>query len=370
MEMGKNAESKGIKINPDTNNSSPVLLGENLSFGHKKEQPQNAVNVGVGVKLITLSEAADISRYTPEHLNLLSRKGILKAQKIGRNWYTTKEWLGALIEDKKFHKVSLKKAEEVKPEKKSEIPVPEKKNLGMEVKEVAPVTMVAAAAEGFNWTGAIAALLATAIIIPVTAIGNYMIKKININKPAMEYIETKLNNNNLQAFKIYNENSNSGEVLAATASNTGNGVVLASESFKIKQINLGGEVILQSNNENTPLEITDIKSEPFIAKQGETAKIMISWKTNKLAVSQFEYSKSGGENPKTISEESYGFSHNVILSDLEQKTSYTYDIKSKDRWSNEKDSGFFAFFSPAKSASVFDLMSQALNDVFGWAIKK
>ncbi len=42
-------------------------------------------------KLISLSEAADIAKLTPQHLGYLARKGYLRARKIGRNWVTTRE---------------------------------------------------------------------------------------------------------------------------------------------------------------------------------------------------------------------------------------------------------------------------------------
>lgn len=45
-------------------------------------------------KYISLAKAAKIYGCTPEHLNLMSRQGKLKAVKIGRNWFTTSRWLG------------------------------------------------------------------------------------------------------------------------------------------------------------------------------------------------------------------------------------------------------------------------------------
>lgn len=40
--------------------------------------------------LISLSEAAVIGGLSQPHLNLLARQGKLRAQKIGRNWVTTR----------------------------------------------------------------------------------------------------------------------------------------------------------------------------------------------------------------------------------------------------------------------------------------
>lgn len=42
---------------------------------------------------ISLSEATTYCDHSQDYLNLLARKGMLRAVKIGRNWVTTKEWL-------------------------------------------------------------------------------------------------------------------------------------------------------------------------------------------------------------------------------------------------------------------------------------
>lgn len=47
--------------------------------------------------LIPLSQAAKESALTPEYLNFLSRSGKLKAEKIGRNWLTTRKWIKEFI---------------------------------------------------------------------------------------------------------------------------------------------------------------------------------------------------------------------------------------------------------------------------------
>ena len=40
-------------------------------------------------ELLLLSQLADKTEFSAKHLNLLSRKGMLKAQKEGRNWYSS-----------------------------------------------------------------------------------------------------------------------------------------------------------------------------------------------------------------------------------------------------------------------------------------
>ena len=55
-------------------------------------------------QFISLSEASKETGYTPEHLNLLCRKKKLKGKKIGRNWFTTKEWMEDFILKAKTNK--------------------------------------------------------------------------------------------------------------------------------------------------------------------------------------------------------------------------------------------------------------------------
>ena len=62
------------------------------------DQEIDKKNTKIDSKFIPLSEASKRSGYTPEHLNLLSRKGKLRAEKIGRNWYTTEEGLQEFLD--------------------------------------------------------------------------------------------------------------------------------------------------------------------------------------------------------------------------------------------------------------------------------
>jgi excisionase family DNA binding protein len=41
-------------------------------------------------QLLSLREAAELTPYSADYLNLLARKGKLKARKIGRDWLITK----------------------------------------------------------------------------------------------------------------------------------------------------------------------------------------------------------------------------------------------------------------------------------------
>ena len=42
------------------------------------------------VELLSLKDASELTPYSPDYLNLLARKGKLRARKIGRDWLITK----------------------------------------------------------------------------------------------------------------------------------------------------------------------------------------------------------------------------------------------------------------------------------------
>jgi len=55
----------------------------------KNEEPQ----------FISLAEAAKITNYSQDYISLLCRKGKLRAEKLGRNWVTTKDWVYSYVDN-------------------------------------------------------------------------------------------------------------------------------------------------------------------------------------------------------------------------------------------------------------------------------
>lgn len=45
-----------------------------------------------------MAEATNICSYDQEYLSLLARRGLLQAEKIGKKWYTTREWLNEYLQ--------------------------------------------------------------------------------------------------------------------------------------------------------------------------------------------------------------------------------------------------------------------------------
>lgn len=175
---------------------------------------------------------------------------------------------------------------------------------------------------------------------------------------------------NQPELKVLNETTRVPRVAGEETSAEEKKVALASENYKISDINIGGSVMIINSEENAELEISNIKSESFIANKKDEVKLMISWQTNKLAISELTYSKNGGQNSQTLKEDSYGYSHSVVVSGLTPRTSYVYQIKSADHWSNATTSDYFGVYTSSKPVSVFDLISNATGEVFGWALTR
>lgn len=162
-----------------------------------------------------------------------------------------------------------------------------------------------------------------------------------------------------------------GLVLGIQVENEDAGVLLASKNFSIKEIKFGGDVSLLANSyENIPLQVTDIRSEVIATKDKKEMKLLVYWKTNKLALSRIEFSKMNMGSPKKIEERDFGFSHSVILPHLEPSTAYTYVIVAQDNWGNTITSDKYSAYTGAKEGSVIDLIMNTMKSTFGWAIKK
>lgn len=144
-----------------------------------------------------------------------------------------------------------------------------------------------------------------------------------------------------------------------------------SENFRVGDIAIGGEAeFLLVEDTPEPLSISSISGEAFTEKNKPEVKLVLSWKTNKLAKSTVAYSKGIGQPEKTVDEENYSLNHSLIISGLDQASTYIYTIVSGDRFGNTATSDQHAVYTGSKAASLFDLIANAIGEVFGWAINK
>jgi len=150
----------------------------------------------------------------------------------------------------------------------------------------------------------------------------------------------------------------------------GEDVEMVSENYKVSQVKFGGNVIIEDGkSRDTKLEIYQVKSENIISQEDDEPRILISWKTNKEAISTVNYSKANGGSVVNVSEDGYGFDHTMLLKNMEFSTIYTYKIEVKDKWGNKVNTEYFSAYTGDKSESIFDLITNAVEDVFGWAMK-
>jgi hypothetical protein len=370
--------------------------------------------------LMPLSKAAELTDYTCEHLNLLCRRGVLKGKKIGRNWHTTREWLNEFLlspgantgkrykRRKKINKEILPSSELQKVDeaiyKTVATPKRELKTVDKKLKREIDKINHELVDKNLEWDGG-----SDEIVIPakeknkllsyarygktkyfskqdnqkwyqvagriaaLTVISFFLFFGISFYQYFManKYIADKNLPQDLKE-DIFLINSGKGLVSAGETSsqNATETAIATSENFKLKEISLGGTLIASANGDNLPLEISDIQSQAFTSKDGKDTQILISWKTNKLAVSEISYGKNNSTDTKTLQEKFYGFNHNAVLVKLDLATTYVYTIKSTDKWGNAVTSDNFGIYTGSKVASVFDLIIKALSDTFSWAIKK
>lgn len=352
----------------------------------KNENSKNKNNIRVETYFMTLSEAAKISGYTPEHLNLLCRKGVLRARKVGRNWETNREWLNEFLfvaksgSEKKYKR--RKKA--VLEEKKEEVIAPEdsEKNLDVlkfEKEGVSEFKKSGKRGTKENKFSLIRMMFEFSLATFISFLIFFLVSFVQYVRTQTYISEKNLPENISDDSFLYLDDSGriaGEEIVKAATDESGSQIendpnsIATSENFKLKEISFGGILLASASGENLATEISDVTSEVFASKDGKQAEILISWKTNKPVISEIEYSKSNTNNPKKLAEKEYGFNHSVVLTKLDLATTYVYQIKTRDRWGNEISSEKFGIYSGSKMVSVFDLIFKAVNETFSWAIKK
>ena len=325
-----------------------------------------------------LSEAAQLSGYTPEYLNSLSRKGTLRAKKIGRNWHTTHEWVSefmAAVPGKK--KIEIP---EEKPEAKKDIPDWEdfegEGDDEEELDEKEGLLTLEKKRTSFDRKKILAGISSIVVVMPIVfalaSFTRFTAQKMSGGTLSVEDVNFF---DSVDENKIINENEIFGTVLAEEDSNLpalekNSGIVLASENYKARELSVGGATIILASAENLPLEISDVRAESFVSGKKDEVKVVVSWRTNKPAISEISYSKNNGQNLKNVPEDSYGFAHSIVMAGLEGRTSYVYSVEARDKWGSENNSDYFGIYTASKPVSVFDMIAKAFGDVFGWAVNK
>lgn len=144
-----------------------------------------------------------------------------------------------------------------------------------------------------------------------------------------------------------------------------------SENFRVGEIAIGGEApLVVPEVDVAPLAILSVRGEAFTEKGKNGSKLLITWETNKPAISEISYGKGVGEAEGVIRGSGYETNHSVTIPDLAQASTYVYVISGRDRSGNVATSDPYAVYTGAREISLFELIAGAVGDVFGWAVKK
>jgi hypothetical protein len=60
-------------------------------------------------ELLSMAQATQFCNYSQDYLSLLARRGVLEAKKIGRKWYTTREWLNKYVKEMRPNEIILER---------------------------------------------------------------------------------------------------------------------------------------------------------------------------------------------------------------------------------------------------------------------
>lgn len=147
---------------------------------------------------------------------------------------------------------------------------------------------------------------------------------------------------------------------------------LKSEHYVLGQVALGGDatLVVSDIREAAELAVTDVRGEAFLDKEKKGVNVLLTWKTSRLANAVVHYGKGGDAVMEDVVEDEYGLNHSMILSGLDQSTTYVYFITARDRTGHEVSTDSYAMYTGERTASLFELISGAVTDTFGWAMSK
>jgi hypothetical protein len=184
-------------------------------------------------------------------------------------------------------------------------------------------------------------------------------------------------NNNVDVFQPTSEPDKNVDDTQATS--TGSLImepptaIALSENYKLLQLNFdGSETNIFDLGDNEIFKINSLKSELYLAKDGDKDEIraVINCQTNKRSYVEVAYIKSGEKDKRIIKDTSFNFNHVLTIPGLTPDSVYKYSVSATDLNNNTVNSEQFVFYTGAANISLVDLLQNAVQKVFGWAIKK
>ena len=147
--------------------------------------------------------------------------------------------------------------------------------------------------------------------------------------------------------------------------------IASSENFEMLQINLEGSgTSVFDFGENEIFSLSNVMSELYTTKEGDTTEIRaaISFQTNKRSYAEVEYYKSGEQVKKVFKDTYLGFNHTMVIPALDPDSVYRYAISATDINQTKIYSEQYVFYTGVGNISLVDVLSNAVQKVFGWTL--
>lgn len=127
-----------------------------------------------------------------------------------------------------------------------------------------------------------------------------------------------------------------------------------------------GTLTFQTAKDTTPPKITNlgIDTSDVARSEGSRVQAIVSWTTDEPATSTVNFGQ-GSPSQSTATTETYATSHVVVLQGLAPAASYKIQAESKDPAGNKGKSDETTFLTARQRRSLFDLLLNKLDDIFG-----
>lgn len=149
--------------------------------------------------------------------------------------------------------------------------------------------------------------------------------------------------------------------------------IAESENFAMLQINLEGSATnVFDLGETGLLTLSNVASDIYSTKEGDKSEIraVISCQTSKRSYVEVEYFKSGEKTKKVFKDTYLGFNHILVIPELEPDSVYRYSLSATDLNQTTIYSEQYVFYTGAGNISLIDVLGNAVQKVFGWAMER
>ena len=149
--------------------------------------------------------------------------------------------------------------------------------------------------------------------------------------------------------------------------------IAESENFALLQINLEGSgTNVFDLGESEMFTLSNVVSELYSTKESDKTEIrvVISCQTSKRAYVEVEYFKSGEKDKRVFKDTYLGFNHILVIPALDPDSVYRYSLSATDLNQTTIYSEQYVFYTGADSISLIDVLGNAAQKVFGWALER